>query len=207
MASMMNLTNRGLAKTLLLLAGVASAGGINAQTSKPFEREMDIKTNLVTDALGNVSLGAELGLGCGMSFCVDGTYNGWNVVPNKEWKNWSISPELRFYGNDRLSGSFLGFHFTGGEFNIYKLNRLIKLYGGNEECRYDGYFFGVGVGLGYRYNLSKHFAAEGELGIGWMNVPYTRSQTKYGSVFEDHNVALCFAPTRAALNLIYRFGL
>ena len=204
---MMKLTNGSLAKVLLLLAEVASAGGINAQTSKPFEREMDIKTNLVTDALGNVSLGAEFSLDCGMSFCVDGTYNGWNVLPGKEWKNWSISPELRFYGNNELKGSFFGFHFTGGEFNVNGLKLPIQLYGGDVDSRYSGQFFGVGVGYGYRCNLSKHFAVEGELGVGWLNVAYTKSKKNYGFLKETHNVALCFAPTRAAINLIYRIGL
>lgn len=175
-----------------------------------FAQNVGIKTNLIYDALLSPTLGVEVGLAPKWSLDLSGTVNFW-TVNDKRWKQWMVQPEARYWFCRRFSGSFLGFHAIGGQYNFGNLN-----FGGNnflgtnlkqlENHRLQGWMAGAGVAYGYSWILDKHWNIEAELGVGWIYTRYDR-YICWGCGRKDQNdkVHNYVGPTKAAVNLIYYF--
>ena len=72
-----------------------------------------------------------------------------------------------------------------------------------KDHRYEGYFWGGGLSVGYQWVLSNRFNIEASLGIGYVHARYdkykcTTCGQKLGKGDADY-----IGPTRAAISIIY----
>lgn len=191
-------------KILIVLALLLSAWpAMRAQT-------VGIKTNLLYDAALTPTLGLEFGLAPKWSLDISGSLNAW-TINEKRWRQWMVQPEARFWFCQRFSGSFLGLHALGGQYNFGNLN-----FGGYnflgtdlkqlEKYRLQGWMAGAGLAYGYSWILDKHWNIEAEIGVGWVYTRYDKFQChNCGKKIESDKVHNYVGPTKAALNLIYYF--
>lgn len=188
---------------LLLIIALATSFGARAQV-------VGLKTNLLYDALLSPTLGLEFGLAPKWSLDVSGTFNDW-TVNNKNWKQWMVQPEARFWFCQRFAGHFLGLHAIGGQYNFGNLN-----IGGNnflgtnlktlENHRLQGWMAGAGLAYGYSWILDNHWNIEAELGLGWIYTRYDKFKCgNCGQKIEEDKPHNYVGPTKAAVNLIYYF--
>ncbi|MCH5217340.1 MAG: DUF3575 domain-containing protein [Muribaculaceae bacterium] len=188
---------------LIMAVALAAVAPLRAQ-------HVAIKTNLLYDALLTPTLGLEFGLAPKWTLDISGSLNAW-TVNNKRWKQWNVQPEARYWFCQRFSGSFLGLHAIGGQFNFGNLNfGGYNFLGTNlkqlEDHRLQGWMAGAGIAYGYDWILSKHWNLEAEIGIGWIYTRYDVFKCQgCGQKIEDNVPHNYVGPTKAAVNLIYLF--
>lgn len=188
---------------LIFLVAFAISFGAGAQV-------VGLKTNLLYDAALSPTLGLEFGLAPKWSLDVSGTYNNW-TINDKRWKQWMVQPEARFWFCQRFSGSFLGIHAIGGQYNFGNLNfGGYNFLGTNlkylKDHRLQGWMAGAGLAYGYSWILSKHWNIEAEIGVGWIFTRYDAFEcNECGNKIEENVPHNYYGPTKAALNLIYYF--
>ncbi|MBR6465956.1 MAG: DUF3575 domain-containing protein [Bacteroidales bacterium] len=170
-----------------------------------------IKTNLLYDATATINLGVEFGLNDRWTMDLSGNFNPFRFHGGHRWKHWMVQPELRYWFCDRFAGSFFAVHAMGGMYDVGNIDFLkFKILNADFEKmknkRYEGWTAGVGVGWGHDWILSKHLNLEIELAAGYMYakhdkyLPYN-AHTPYIKGADRH----FFAPTKAALSLVYVF--
>lgn len=169
-----------------------------------------LKTNLLYDALLNISLGGEMGLSPRWSLSVEGTFNDWSFSHDRRWRNATLQPELRYWLCQRHDGHFFGLHVQGGTYNVGGLHNSVSIFGYDfsklSHARYQGWFAGAGLGYGYSWILSRHWNVEGELGIGYNYTRYDRYRCAgCGRKDVDDKPKHYFGPTKAALSMVYIF--
>jgi len=169
-----------------------------------------LKTNLVTDALLNVNLGAEVGLAPKWTLDMTGQFNGWKLSHSRRWKHWAVQPEARYWFCDRFAGHFVGVHVHGGQYNIGGFNGVYHLFGTDagklENSRYQGWFVGGGIAYGYSWILGRHWNIEAEIGIGYSYTRYDRFRCAgCGKKIETDRPHHYVGPTKAAVNVVYLF--
>ncbi len=187
---------------LLVMLAVGAGSVVRAQ-------EVGIKSNLVSDALLSPNLGVEVGLARKWTLNVSGQLNLWSVKDHK-WRHWLVQPEARYWFCRRFTGSFLGIHAIGGEYNFGNIDAPFTFLGSNfrnlKDRRYEGWGAGAGVAYGYAWPVAKHWNIEAEIGIGWI---YTRFDsypcTTCGTKLESNKAHNYFGPTKLAVNVEYIF--
>lgn len=190
-------------KSILVLLFASIMQYVSAQ-------EIGIKTNLVSDALLNANIGAEMRLSPKWSIDLSGDFNFWDLSHDRKWKHWTVMPEARYWLCDALGGHFLGAHLLGGEFNVGNLNLPFSFLGSDfrqlRDNRFQGWRAGVGIAYGYSWLLSKHWNLEAEIGIGYVYARYDRFEcADCGRKVESNRSHHYFGPTKAAINLVYVF--
>lgn len=180
-----------------------SASSLRAQNA-------GLKTNLIYDALLSPTLGVEVGLAPKWSLDLSGTINFW-TVNEKRWRQWMVQPEARYWFCQRFSGSFIGIHALGGQYNFGNLNFGGRNFLGTdlkqlEDHRLQGWMAGAGIAYGYSWILDKHWNIEAEIGLGWVYTRYDRFICEGCGAKDQKNRPHNYAgPTKAAINLIYSF--
>lgn len=190
-------------KSILVLLFASIMQYVSAQ-------EIGIKTNLVSDALLNANIGAEMRLSPKWSIDLSGDFNFWDLSHDRKWKHWTVMPEARYWLCDALGGHFLGAHLLGGEFNVGNLDLPFSFLGSDfrqlRDNRFQGWRAGVGIAYGYSWLLSKHWNLEAEIGIGYVYARYDRYEcADCGRKVESNRSHHYFGPTKAAINLVYVF--
>lgn len=182
-----------------------------------FQVKGAIKTNLFYDAVvWTLNLGGEVSVAPDWTIDLSFNCNAW-TVNNRKWKHWFIQPEARWWfggpktaGGRAFGGHFLPFHVYGGQFNFGNLKNNVRFLGTDwsrlTNERFQGWFFGAGVGYGYSFLIGRHWSVELELGIGYA---YTRYDAypcaDCGTKSEEDAVHHYIGPTKMAVNLIYTF--
>lgn len=169
-----------------------------------------VKTNLLSDALLNANIGAEIGLAPKWTLDVKGDFNAWTLSHDRRWKHWAVQPEARYWLCDRFSGHFVGVHAHGGQFNIGGIDTDFKILGTDfsklNDSRYQGWFVGAGVAYGYAWILGRHWNLEGEIGVGYSYTHYDKFRCAgCGKKTDEDQTHHYLGPTKAAINLVYIF--
>lgn len=190
-------------KSILVLLFASIMQYVSAQ-------EIGIKTNLVSDALLNANIGAEMRLSPKWSIDITGDFNFWDLSHDRKWKHWTVMPEARYWLCDAMGGHFFGAHLLGGEFNVGNLDLPFSFLGTDfrqlRDNRFQGWQVGVGIAYGYSWLLSKHWNLEAEIGIGYVYSRYDRFEcADCGRKVESDRSHHYFGPTKAAINLVYVF--
>jgi hypothetical protein len=182
---------------------------ILASTTAPAQT-LGVKSNLLMDALLNINLGVEMPLSQQWTVDVTGEYNGWILSHQRRWKHGYLQPEVRYWFCNRWTGSFLGVHLFGGQYNLGALKNSIKFLGTDysnlSDTRFQGWMVGAGIAYGYSWVLNRHWNLEAEIGLGYAYSRYDRFRCsgcnkKVESDKSHHYVG----PTKAAINLVYLF--
>lgn len=181
-----------------------------------YAQRMSVKHNLVYDIWATPNLSIEVGLNSHWSIDtqVGANFFLYNKNPlssgytEKKFSHVLIQPGVRYWWCQRPMKWFAGAHLLGGVMNVGKTDIPFILQ--NKEHvmkyhRYEGWFAGFGVSVGYQYPLDKHWALEGELGLGYASVWYDKFRCvacgqKVGSGRADY-----LGPTKAALSVVYHF--
>lgn len=168
------------------------------------------KTNLVSDALLNPSVGVEIGVAPRWTADISGQLNAWTLSHNRRWKHWLVQPEIRYWFCDRFAGHFVGAHLLGGQYNIGGLDIPVNFLGTDfrklKDSRFQGWFGGAGIAYGYAWAFATHWNLEAEIGLGWTYTRYDHFRCadcgKKIATNQPHNYV---GVTKAAINLVYTF--
>ena len=177
-----------------------------------------LKHNFAYDALLTPNLSLEFAMGNKFTF---DTRFGWNSFvfnldhksPNyieTKWAHWMAQPELRYWFCDVFNGWFLGLHGHVGQMNVGKVNIPYPLILENKESvmknhRYQGWFYGGGLSLGYQWVLSTRSSLEFSLGAGYARVLYEKSSCTRCAPKDGKGVANYVGPTKATISYVFFF--
>ena len=164
-----------------------------------------VKTNILQWATATPNVSAEYGFG--RHWSVEGTFA---TCPfefdggNKKWQHWQTTAEIRYWLRQRLDGHFFGLHVGGGEYNLAGLD--LPFGGFKKEFRYEGWMLRGGLTYGYSWRLHQHWNLEALVGLGLTYADYKQFRCEHCGEMVGKNNKTFFAPTRAALSLVYTFG-
>ena len=175
-----------------------------------------LKHNFAYDALLTPNLSLEFAMGNKFTF---DTRFGWNSFvfnldhksPNyseTKWAHWMAQPELRYWFCDVFNGWFLGLHGHVGQMNVGKVNIPYPLILENKESvmknhRYQGWFYGGGLSLGYQWVLSTRSSLEFSLGAGYARVLYEKSSCTRCAPKDGKGVANYVGPSKATISYVF----
>jgi outer membrane protein OmpA-like peptidoglycan-associated protein len=187
--------------TLFLLFAVCPAQAKDKNPMPDSLGVVSVKTNLLYDATTTLNLGVGVTVGQKWSIELPVNYNPWTFGSGRKIKHWMVQPALRYWTKQSFSGSFFGVHAHGGQYNIARI-------GG--EARYQGWLVGGGLSYGYRWNWSRHWGMEAEIGLGYARLDYSEYATSgrcapCGSLVKQDTYNY-IGVTKAALSLVYTFG-
>lgn len=205
-----NLTSPKLAASLLLIFASSQISEVKAQNVE-YQNNLAVKTNLLSGAFLTPSLSLEFPMSEHWTFDITGEYNHWDAWDHQKWQHWTVQPEARYWFEETFNRFFLGFHAMGGEFNVGNLKHRFPSFADNmsnlKNYRYVGTFLGGGIGVGYAWQWGRHWGLEAELGFGYMRVQSDKHKIKQDDALIQDNVNSNYVgPTKAALNLVYRFN-
>lgn len=179
-----------------------------------FSQKIAIKNNIVYDALLTPNLSLEFSLGkkwtldtqVGMNFFFYENKATASEYKIKKWSHWLVQPEFRYWPCETFNGWFWGIHAHGGQMNVGGVNIPFVLQNEHKEMkshRYEGYFYGGGVSIGYHWILSSRFSVEASLGVGYARIKYDKFKCAVCGKKTGKGEADYLGPTRAAISIIY----
>lgn len=166
-----------------------------------YGQKVAVKTNALYWATATPNLAVELGLGKRVTLDIAGGYNPFKFDNYRRWKHYLIEPEIRYWFCERFNGHFIGLH--SGYMN-YNVSRLPLLYSKDaKHYHYEGWLTGVGVSYGYQWILGRRWNLEAELGVGYVHTDYKKYDVGDCGEFRGKFKKNYFAPTRAAVSVVY----
>jgi len=183
---------------LLLTLMAATFIGTSAQ-------QVVIKNNLLYDATSTPNLSLEFGLNKKQTFDVQVGFNPFDLdkQANKKFKHIAIQPEWRYWTCERFNGLFFGIHAHAGRFNVSNMKFPGGILHTLEKNRYEGWFVGAGVGMGYQLVLNRRWSLEAELGAGYAYLDYDKFRCNTCGNLEASKTKDYFGLTKAALSVVY----
>lgn len=149
----------------------------------------------------SINAGIETRLSPRWTFDLSGSFNPWTLKDNRKLKHWMVQPELRYWTCESFNGWFMALHAQGGAYNFSRLPFSIL-----DDGRYEGWFVGAGLGIGYQWILSRRLSLEVEAGFGYNYTRYDRYRCETcGRKIEDDKPYHYVGPTKASLGIIYFF--
>lgn len=177
---------------VLNLGAVVSAQGLT------------LKSNLLTDVSGSLSLGAEYGLSDKTSLSLMASYNPWEFSDNAKRKYLLIQPEYRKWLRGVYNGYFVGFQANYGIYNVGgQLPWYINSCDLIENNRYQGEIYGVGVTSGYQWILSSRLNLEVAGSIGYLYCTYDKYEREAGTPVLEQGIYNHWGITSLAVTLVY----
>lgn len=164
-----------------------------------------LKHNVLLDVVHSPNLSLSLGLNKKQTLDFQVGFNPftYNAADNAKFRHITVQPEWRYWTCERFNGWFVGVHAHAGRFNAGNVSMPFNLFHTVKDNRYEGWFAGAGVGLGYQLPLSRRFSLEAEIGAGYAYVDYDRFACgKCGSRQHEGNTDY-WGVTRAGLSLVY----
>lgn len=163
-----------------------------------------IRTNLLYDAFLTPTLGIEWLPTDNLGIKLDGSYACWGNEYGRTQKLWVLSPEARWYPN-QARRLYLGAAANFGQYNIYK-----GLIGGMfpDDKGYQGDFWNAGLTAGYQLPLSRHFALDFNIGLGYARYRYDSFTVanRQREFVEKGKTKSFWGPTQAGISLIWGIG-
>ena len=164
---------------------------------------LDLKTNLLWDALATVSLGVEIPLGGRFSLDVPVNYNAWDITEKLKWRHLLVQPELRLWLKEPMRGHFFGVHIHAAWYNIGNIYFSENM----KNHRYQGFLAGAGISYGYRWRFrNPRWSMEATFGAGYAYITHTRYlcvSCGEGPDDLEKGGTHWMGPTRAGLSLAY----
>ncbi|MDL2291696.1 DUF3575 domain-containing protein [Bacteroides sp. OttesenSCG-928-F21] len=184
-------------KIVLLLIGLYNLCTLQGQV-------LEVKTNLVSDALFSPNLAMEILLSNQFTLDLSAHYNPFKEGDTKRWKHWVAQPELRYwFCSPFTTGRFVGVHLLAGEYNLGGVHLPLLFNKHTRDDRSEGWFAGAGLSYGYHWILSPHWGIEAVMGLGFVRIKYDRYRCihcgdRLGSGYRNW-----IGPTKMAVSLIY----
>ena len=166
---------------------------------------MALKTNLLYWATTTPNLGAEVSFAKKHSVQLFYGFNPWKASSGKSIRHWVLQPEYRYWFCESLNGWFLGGHLMGGEFNAGNVDLPFGLVKSLKDRRYEGWYAGGGVTVGYQWPISRHWNFEASVGVGYDYIKYDKFECGVCGEQLKSGHSNYFGPTKAALSFLYVF--
>lgn len=183
-----------------LLAVCLWATGLSASA-----QNVALKTNLLYWATTTPNLGAEVSFAKKHSVQLFYGFNPWKASSGKSIRHWVLQPEYRYWFCESLNGWFLGGHLMGGEFNAGNVDLPFGLVKSLKDRRYEGWYAGGGVTVGYQWPISRHWNFEASVGVGYDYIKYDKFECGVCGEQLKSGHSNYFGPTKAALSFLYVF--
>lgn len=168
-----------------------------------FSQRFAIKNNLLYDATLTPNLGIEFGMGKKNTLDINANYNPFEFSNNKMYKHWLVQPELRLWICEKFNRTFFGIHAHGGEFNVSGVKLPFNIFPSLETYKYQGYFYGGGISVGYQWILGKRWNLEASVGGGYARVHYDKYYCKECSPLLESSIYNYWGLTKATLSIVY----
>lgn len=122
-------------------------------------------------------------------------YNPWVFGENSRLQQLTTMPGVRWWKQQANVHYFVSAYGIASRYHV----------GGffNSEYRYNGKAFGVGIGGGYSFVLSKHWNIEAELGFGYVYADYDKCGWNKYSHFYGRHKEWKFVPTKIDVSFVY----
>ena len=178
--------------------------GLLGYMSSPAQN-MALKTNLMYLATATPNLGVEASVGRKHTVQLFYGLHPWKSASGRSLRHWVLQPEYRYWFCESFNGWFVGAHLMGGEFNVSDFDMPFGLFDGLKTHRYDGWFAGGGLTLGYQWMLSRHWNFEASVSVGYDYIKYGKYECgRCGEKLQSSHTNY-FGPTKAALSFMYIF--
>jgi hypothetical protein len=164
-----------------------------------------INNNLLFDVAGAFSAGVELPLSKMNSIELYGSIRPWKRGDVTVHKHWTAQAQYRFWPCQLMNGFFWGPYVHGGQFNLGNKDLFFGLLKGLKPNRYEGWFLGGGMGVGYEYALAKHWNIGAEIGVGYTYINYKKYACEICGTLKDNAHYNYIGVSRLGLSLIYVF--
>lgn len=166
-----------------------------------YAQDVALKTRLTKVALLSFDVGVEWSLSPKWTADFSATYNPWTLKDNTKWKILMCEPQFRYWPCQKFFGWFIAAYMHGGIFNVGNLP-----FPRFQDTRYEGWFIGGGLGVGYQILLSRHLNLEIELGAGYDYSRYDRFMCAVcGKKLSGDTPNHYWGLTKANLSLVYLF--
>ncbi len=187
-------------KRVLLLLLFPIIGGIAANA-----QHIAINNNLLFDVMGALSAGVELPTSKSTSVELYGSIRPWKRGDVSVHKHWTAQGQFRIWPCQVMNGFFFGPYAHGGQFNFGNETLPFKVLKGLGENRYEGWFVGGGLGIGYEYPLAKHWNLGAEIGAGYTYIEYKKYDCEVCAAQKENDKYHYIGISRLGLSIIYVF--
>lgn len=164
-----------------------------------------LKTNVLYWATTTPNLGLEASMGRKHSVQLFYGLNPWKSTGGQTLRHWVLQPEYRYWFCESFNGWFLGAHLMGGEFNAGDVELPFHVLPDLKDHRYQGWYVGGGVTVGYQWMISRHWNFEASLGLGYDYIKYDKFKCGVCGERVQSSDAHYWGPTKAALSFLYIF--
>ena len=163
-----------------------------------------VRTNLLYDALLVPTLGLEWRVSRNVGIKLDGGLSRWGGNTGKVQKIWFQNPEVRRYMG-ATKRFYLGVGGNYAKYNAYGY-LLGKLW--PDDTGYQGKLWNAGLTAGYQVPLSRSFALDFNIGLGYTKLEYDSFWMQNDTrVYKAKDKSKNFwGPTQAGINLIWTIG-
>lgn len=182
-------------------------------TNIAYSQEIAIKSNLLYDVSGTISLGLEYRLSEKMTIDVLTSNNPWrpNTNRNKRLNNILVQPEARYWFCESFNGHFVGAHAHYAYYNVGGDNMLLNsILAISTISKLDfknyhrsGNLVGVGLSYGYHWILYKRWSLEGTVGLGYAYMDYNTYENPVCGVMIAEEIKHYFGLTKLGLSLVF----
>lgn len=166
-------------------------------------QDLAVHNNIFWDVMGELSLGTEIALKPRTTVEIYGGVRPWKKTEDSVNKNWFVQGQYRFYTCQKYNGLYWGPYVHGGEFNMENADLPFGLLKGLKTSRYEGWFIGGGLGIGYEYPLSKHWNLGAEIGAGYTYIDYKKFDCGTCGNLDKKDKYHYIGISKFGLNLIY----
>jgi putative salt-induced outer membrane protein YdiY len=176
-------------KIILFFLFTLSFGGVKAQF-------YSLSTNALGLATGNINMELSMSFNRKWSFHAPVQYNPFVLSNNRQIRNLTIQPGVRYWMRETYVGSFIGIQSTVSRFHVGDIWN---------KYRYDGFTAGLGASFGKTYMINPRLNFEWELGAGVFWASYDKYRCKKCGLKIGKQNGMYILPTRIAANLVYLF--
>ena len=177
-------------------AGAASVS--DRRVRKPLM--LNIKTNLLYDAVGFPSLEIEIPIGQRFSINAEGAVAWWSGKKRDTFYQLDmLSPEVRWWfgQKSRWQGHYVG---AFGAVGLYDLE-----WRGSRG--YQGNYWSAGLSYGYMFPITKRLSLEAGIGLGVLNTEYEEYlPIDEHYVYQQTSRTVYWGPVKLKLGLVWRIG-
>lgn len=164
-----------------------------------------LKTNLLYWGTATPNLGVEASLARKHTLQLFYGLHPWKSTSGRTLRHWVLQPEYRYWFCESFNGWFIGAHLMGGEFNVGNYELPFKLFPKLKDNRYEGWYAGGGVTVGYQWMISRHWNFEASLGVGYDYVKFDKFKCGVCGEKMGSDVLHYVGPTKVALSFLYIF--
>lgn len=170
-----------------------------------YAQHVAISNNVFADAAGLLSAGIEIPCSKKTSVEIYGGIRPWKRKEESVFKSWFVQTQYRFWPCQLMNGFFWGPYAHAGQYNIGNHDLIFGIHVGQKSYRYEGWFAGAGIGVGYELALAKHWNLGAEVGAGYTYINYKKYNCAICGSQKDKGGCNYIGISKLALSLIYIF--